>query len=249
MALHDVSSSYVEGRTCAMAEFGQNRDRKRQPPNVVCRLLADDEGRARSWRSARGTAATRRPWPTKSPRCTSAWPTASNGAMRRVRDAIAVRRTAMARTARRPQSHRASRRIGCHPAKKHTTRTPHGVPLHVQHEQPATETPISALSANYRRLLAFLPGTSDSFQHYARQNDCLGRKLPAAVSNNLAPTATAWATSGAWSVRTSDAALLPAVTTRHDTDWRDFERAIRSFRRYKRRLPRFFRLPNVEPDK
>jgi len=43
--LYDVSSSYFEGRSCALARFGHNRDGKRGKPIVVYGVLSDSEGR------------------------------------------------------------------------------------------------------------------------------------------------------------------------------------------------------------
>ena len=43
--LYDVSSSYYEGRTCPLMQFGYSRDRKRGRPIVVYGLLADRQGR------------------------------------------------------------------------------------------------------------------------------------------------------------------------------------------------------------
>jgi transposase len=43
--LYDVSSSYYEGRTCPLMQFGHNRDGKRDLPIVVYGVLTDAEGR------------------------------------------------------------------------------------------------------------------------------------------------------------------------------------------------------------
>lgn len=43
-ALYDVSSSYYEGRTCPLAEFGHNRDGKRGKEIIVYGLLANAQG-------------------------------------------------------------------------------------------------------------------------------------------------------------------------------------------------------------
>jgi transposase len=43
--LYDVSSSYYEGRTCPLMQFGHNRDGKKGRTIVVYGLLADREGR------------------------------------------------------------------------------------------------------------------------------------------------------------------------------------------------------------
>ncbi len=43
--LYDVSSSYYEGQTCPLMQFGHNRDGKRDRPIVVYGVLADSRGR------------------------------------------------------------------------------------------------------------------------------------------------------------------------------------------------------------
>jgi len=43
--LYDLTSSYYEGRSCPLMQFGHNRDGKRGKPIVVYGLLADVEGR------------------------------------------------------------------------------------------------------------------------------------------------------------------------------------------------------------
>ena len=43
--LYDVSSSYYEGQTCPLMQFGHNRDGKRDRPIVVYGVLADSMGR------------------------------------------------------------------------------------------------------------------------------------------------------------------------------------------------------------
>ncbi len=43
--LYDVTSSYYEGHTCALMQFGHNRDGKRGKPIVVYGVLTDVEGR------------------------------------------------------------------------------------------------------------------------------------------------------------------------------------------------------------
>ena len=43
--LYDVTSSYYEGRTCALMQFGHNRDGKKGKTIVVYGLLSDAEGR------------------------------------------------------------------------------------------------------------------------------------------------------------------------------------------------------------
>ena len=39
LMLYDVTSSYVEGKCCALAAFGYNRDRKRGKMQIVYGLL------------------------------------------------------------------------------------------------------------------------------------------------------------------------------------------------------------------
>ena len=43
--LYDVSSSYYEGRTCSLARYGHNRDRKKGKPIIVYGVMTDGEGR------------------------------------------------------------------------------------------------------------------------------------------------------------------------------------------------------------
>ena len=43
--LYDVSSSYYEGRSCSLAQYGHDRDGKRGKPIVVYGVLTDPEGR------------------------------------------------------------------------------------------------------------------------------------------------------------------------------------------------------------
>ena len=43
--LYDVTSSYYEGRTCVLAQYGHDRDGKKGLPIIVYGLLADAEGR------------------------------------------------------------------------------------------------------------------------------------------------------------------------------------------------------------
>ncbi len=45
LVLYDVTSSYYEGRTCPLARFGHNRDRKKGKLIIVYGLLTDDVGR------------------------------------------------------------------------------------------------------------------------------------------------------------------------------------------------------------
>jgi transposase len=45
LVLYDVTSSYYEGRTCPLARFGHNRDRKKGTLIIVYGLLTDEAGR------------------------------------------------------------------------------------------------------------------------------------------------------------------------------------------------------------
>src|SRR4051812_43602814 len=45
VVLYDVSSSYYEGRTCPLAQFGHDRDGKKGLPIIVYGLLTDSHGR------------------------------------------------------------------------------------------------------------------------------------------------------------------------------------------------------------
>ena len=45
LVLYDVTSSYYEGRTCSLARFGHNRDRKKGKLIIVYGLLTDEAGR------------------------------------------------------------------------------------------------------------------------------------------------------------------------------------------------------------
>jgi transposase len=45
LVLYDVTSSYYEGRTCLLARFGHNRDRKKGKLIIVYGLLTDEAGR------------------------------------------------------------------------------------------------------------------------------------------------------------------------------------------------------------
>jgi hypothetical protein len=45
LVLYDVTSSYYEGRTCPLARFGHNRDRKKGKVIIVYGLLTDEAGR------------------------------------------------------------------------------------------------------------------------------------------------------------------------------------------------------------
>ena len=45
MVLYDVSSSYFEGRTCALAKLGYSRDGKLGLPQIIYGLLCDQDGR------------------------------------------------------------------------------------------------------------------------------------------------------------------------------------------------------------
>ena len=45
MVLYDVSSSYYEGRTCPLAQYGHDRDGRKGVPIIVYGVLTDGEGR------------------------------------------------------------------------------------------------------------------------------------------------------------------------------------------------------------
>ena len=45
LVFYDVTSSYYEGSTCELAEFGYNRDGKRGKPSIVWGVMTDREGR------------------------------------------------------------------------------------------------------------------------------------------------------------------------------------------------------------
>src|SRR5207248_7275110 len=45
LVLYDVSSSYYEGRTCPLAQYGHDRDGKKGLPIIVYGLMTDGEGR------------------------------------------------------------------------------------------------------------------------------------------------------------------------------------------------------------
>src|SRR5712671_5058440 len=45
LVLYDVSSSYYEGRTCRLAQFGHDRDGKKGRPIIVYGVMTDSEGR------------------------------------------------------------------------------------------------------------------------------------------------------------------------------------------------------------
>ena len=45
LVLYDVSSSYYEGHTCPLAQYGHNRDGKKGLPTIVYGVMNDGEGR------------------------------------------------------------------------------------------------------------------------------------------------------------------------------------------------------------
>jgi len=55
--LYDVTSSYYEGRTCPLAQFGYNRDQKRGKPSIVYGVLTDRDGRPVAVEAYRGNTA------------------------------------------------------------------------------------------------------------------------------------------------------------------------------------------------
>lgn len=44
LVLYDISSSYLEGRRCELAQFGYSRDKRRDRPQIVYGLLCDRQG-------------------------------------------------------------------------------------------------------------------------------------------------------------------------------------------------------------
>lgn len=55
--LYDVTSSYYEGRTCPLAQFGYNRDQKRGKTSIVYGVLTDRAGRPIAVEAYRGNTA------------------------------------------------------------------------------------------------------------------------------------------------------------------------------------------------
>jgi hypothetical protein len=55
--LYDVTSSSYEGRTCPLAQFGYNRDRKRGKTSIVYGVLTDSAGRPVAVEASRGNTA------------------------------------------------------------------------------------------------------------------------------------------------------------------------------------------------
>ena len=55
--LYDVTSSYYEGHTCVLAQFGHNRDRKKGKPIIVYGMMTDVEGRPISVQVYKGNTA------------------------------------------------------------------------------------------------------------------------------------------------------------------------------------------------
>ena len=55
--LYDVTSSYYEGRTCPLAQFGYNRDQKRGKTSIVYGVLTDRDGRPIAVEAYRGNTA------------------------------------------------------------------------------------------------------------------------------------------------------------------------------------------------
>jgi transposase len=45
LVLYDISSSYYEGRSCPLVQFGHNRDNKKGLPIIVYGVLTDGDGR------------------------------------------------------------------------------------------------------------------------------------------------------------------------------------------------------------
>jgi hypothetical protein len=61
LVLYDVTSTYVEGRTCPLAQRGHSRDGKSGTLQIVFGLLTDAEGYPVAVRSSRATRPTPRP--------------------------------------------------------------------------------------------------------------------------------------------------------------------------------------------
>ncbi|GAH10582.1 unnamed protein product, partial [marine sediment metagenome] len=55
--LYDVTSSYYEGHTCVLAQFGHNRDGKKGKPIIVYGMMTDVEGRPISVQVYKGNTA------------------------------------------------------------------------------------------------------------------------------------------------------------------------------------------------
>jgi hypothetical protein len=51
LVLYDVSSSYYEGRTCPLAQYGHDRDGQKGLPVIVYGLMTDREGASHRGRS------------------------------------------------------------------------------------------------------------------------------------------------------------------------------------------------------
>ena len=60
LVLYDVSSSYMEGRCCALARHGYSRDHRPDRPQIVYGLCARRTARRWRWRCSRATPPTRR---------------------------------------------------------------------------------------------------------------------------------------------------------------------------------------------
>ena len=87
LVLYDVSSSYLEGRRCALGRIGYSRDGKKGKLQIVYGLLCNAEGLPKSpSKSTKATPPTRAPWPTRSARCanasdSNAWCSSATGGM------------------------------------------------------------------------------------------------------------------------------------------------------------------------
>ncbi len=63
LILYDVSSSYLEGRCCPLAEFGDNRDGKAGRKQIITVCSVPPMVVPSPLRSWPGMCPTRRPWP------------------------------------------------------------------------------------------------------------------------------------------------------------------------------------------
>ena len=58
LVLYDVSSSYYEGRTCPLAQYGHDRDGQKGLPIIVYGVITDGEGAPSRWKCIPATLAT-----------------------------------------------------------------------------------------------------------------------------------------------------------------------------------------------
>ena len=69
LVLYDVTSSYLEGRRCELAQFGYSRDHRPDRPQIVFGLLARRTAARSPSRCSKATSATRAPSPVRSRSC------------------------------------------------------------------------------------------------------------------------------------------------------------------------------------